>query len=114
MSLMTKRLTTNSVQVILHEIVGRVLAGFDRRISAHQKVFNKSAILKLVHISRRRMLPAKSLPNAGPTQVNNTVPLRIRLGATKAPWLLSVFRPRQIVANGWSTNSNNVKVKLYR
>lgn len=33
-----------------HEFVGRAIAGFDRKLSAHNTTFNKKAILKFVHI----------------------------------------------------------------
>lgn len=81
--LVTIRLATKSMPVILHKLVGTVMISSDKKFSAYNNAFDKKAILKLVHIG---MLLATSLPNAMLTQMSNTIP-------TQALWLPPVFRP---------------------
>lgn len=50
--LATKTLATNSMRLSLQELVGRMIARFDRILPADNDDFNKEAILKLVHIEK--------------------------------------------------------------
>ena len=50
--LATKTLATNSMRLSLQELVGRMIAKFDRILPADNDDFNKEAILKLVHIEK--------------------------------------------------------------
>lgn len=50
--LATKTLATNSMRLSLRELVERMIAQFDRKLSVDNDAFNKEAILKLVHIEK--------------------------------------------------------------